>query len=196
MGSRPMREKRAGQTEKKAGKRGEPLLRRMQAAAGIFKRPRFSRRAQRAATVLTGLVLTVSCCLLAERYAVGGPQAVQTGAEPAEGMAVLILDYHQVLPTEEDLRKAREAGESGILLADFKEDLAWLTEQGVNFVLPADLKSAAQGLSDLPEKAVMLTFDGGYESFYTIVWPQLREQAAKGTVAVSGAEADFYSGSV
>ena len=42
----------------------------------------------------------------------------------------------------------------------------------------------------------MLTFDGGYESFYTIVWPQLREQAAKGTVAVSGAEADLYSGSV
>ena len=112
MGSRPMREKRAGQTEKKAGKRGELLLRRMQAAAGIFKRPRFSRRAQRAATVLTGLVLTGSCCLLAERYAVGGPQAVQTGAEPAEGMAVLILDYHQVLPTEEDLRKAREAGKT------------------------------------------------------------------------------------
>lgn len=196
MGSRPMREKRAGQTEKKAGKRGASPLERMRAAAGKFKRPRFSRRAQRAATVLTGLVLTVSCCLLAERYAVGGPQAVQTGAEPAEGMAVLILDYHQVLPTEEDLQKAREAGESGILLADFKEDLAWLTEQGVNFVLPADLKSAAQGLSDLPEKAVMLTFDGGYESFYTIVWPQLREQAAKGTVAVSGAEADLYSGSV
>ena len=196
MGSRPMREKRARQTEKKAGKRGASPLERLKAAAGKVGRHRFSRRAQRAATVLTGMVLTVGCCLLAERYAVGGPQAVQTGAEPAEGMAVLILDYHQVLPTAEDLQKAREAGESGILLADFKEDLAWLTEQGAHFVLPADLKRAAQGLSDLPEKAVMLTFDGGYESFYTIVWPQLREQSARGTVAVSGAEAGLYSGSV
>ena len=125
-------------------------------------RPHFSRRAQRAATVLTGLTLTVGCCLLAERYAVGGPEAVQTGAEPAEGMAVLILDYHQVLPTEEDLQKAREAGETGILLADFKEDLSWLAEMGANFVLPSDLKQAAQGLYDLPEKAVLLSFDGGY----------------------------------
>ena len=159
-------------------------------------RPHFSRRAQRAATVLTGLTLTVGCCLLAERYAVGGPEAVRTGAEPAEGMAVLILDYHQVLPTEEDLQKAREAGETGILLADFKEDLSWLTEMGANFVLPSDLKQAAQGLYDLPEKAVLLSFDGGYESFYTVVWPQLREQDAKGAVGVSGAACDYYSGSV
>lgn len=177
-------------------------LRRIAAAARriqrprIFKRVRFSHRAQRAATVLTGLVLTVGCCLLAERYAVGGPEAVQTGAQPAECMSVLILDYHQVLPTEEDLEKARKAGETGILLSDFKEDLNWLTQQGVNFVLPSDLKLASQGIYELPEKAVMLTFDGGYESFYTVVWPQLREQGAKGAVGVLGAEADLYSGSV
>ena len=166
-----------------------------------------NRRAEKILTVLTGTVLTLICCLLAERYARGGrEEAIQTlGA--AEAGSVLVIDYHQVLPTEQDVEAAQAAGEtSAITLAAFKEDLAWLMEQGAGFVLPGELKSAVQGLSTLPSKAVMLTFTGGYESFYTVVWPQLREAARnggtsgaaspKGCVGIIGAEAELFSGSV
>ncbi len=172
-----------------------------------FQITRLNRRAQKILTILTGTALTLICCLLAERYARGGREdAIQTlGA--AEAGSVLIIDYHQVLPTQEDVEAAQAAGESSaITLAAFKEDLEWLMENGAGFVLPSGLKRAVQGLSALPSKAVMLTFTGGYESFYTVVWPQLREAARnsntegalspKGCVGVIGAEAELYSGSV
>lgn len=172
-----------------------------------FHITRLNRRAQKILTILTGTALTLICCLLAERYARGGREdAIQTlGA--AQAGSVLIIDYHQVLPTQEDVAVALSAGEnSAITLSDFKEDLAWLMENGAGFVLPSELKKAVQGLSALPEKAVMLTFTGGYESFYTVVWPQLRESARngsttgaaspKGCVGIIGAEAELYSGSV
>ena len=173
----------------------------------LFQITHLNRRAEKILTVLTGTVLTLICCLLAERYARGGrEEAIQTlGA--AEAGSVLVIDYHQVLPTEQDVEAAQAAGEtSAITLAAFKEDLAWLMKQGAGFVLPGELKSAVQGLSTLPSKAVMLTFTGGYESFYTVVWPQLREAARnggtsgaaspKGCVGIIGAEAELYSGSV
>ena len=172
-----------------------------------FHITRLNRRAQKILTILTGTALTLICCLLAERYARGGREdAIQTlGA--AQAGSVLIIDYHQVLPTQEDVAAALSAGEdSAITLSAFKEDLAWLMENGAGFVLPSELKKAVQGLSALPEKAVMLTFTGGYESFYTVVWPQLRESARngsttgaaspKGCVGIIGAEAELYSGSV
>ncbi len=172
-----------------------------------FHITRLNRRAQKILTILTGTALTLICCLLAERYARGGREDVMQTLGAVQAGSVLVIDYHQVLPTREDVAAALTAGEdSAITLSAFKEDLAWLMENGAGFVLPSELKKAVQGLSQLPEKAVMLTFTGGYESFYTVVWPQLRESARngstsgaaspKGCVGVIGAEAELYSGSV
>ncbi len=172
-----------------------------------FQITHLNRRAQKILTILTGTALTLICCLLAERYARGGREDVVQTLGTAQAGSVLIIDYHQVLPTQEDVAAAQSAGEeSAITLSAFKEDLAWLMENGAGFILPSELKKAVQGLSSLPEKAVMLTFTGGYESFYTVVWPQLRESARngstsgadspKGCVGIIGAEADLYSGSV
>ena len=72
-----------------------------------FQITRLNRRAQKILTILTGTALTLICCLLAERYARGGREdAIQTlGA--AEAGSVLIIDYHQVLPTQEDVEAAQ-----------------------------------------------------------------------------------------
>ncbi len=166
------------------------------------KRLSFSRRTQRILTVLTGTVLTIGCCLLAEQYTGGESAAVRTSALPEAAASdgesrLLILSYHQVLPTAEDCRAAQESGEEHtLLLSDFKEDLSWLSEEGYTFLLPSDLKQAVQGIGALPEKGVLLTFEDGYESFYTVVWPQLRESGGKGAVGVIGSEADLCSGSI
>lgn len=181
---------------------------RKDAGPAEHRHPRLSRKGQKVLTVATGTVLTIGCCLLAEHYTGGKsvptasvPVMSESGGEAGASSGVekrlLILDYHQVLPTEDDVQQAAKAGEEvAIPLSAFKEDLKWLSEQGFSFVLPSELKKAVQGIGTLPEKAVLLTFDGGYESFYTVVWPQLRESGAKGCVGVIGSEADLYSGSV
>ncbi len=162
---------------------------------------RISRKAQKTAAAVTGIFLTVLCCLLAERYARGGKKlseeaAVSVLSSGASAGEVLILSYHQVLPTDEDVQKAAAAGEEyAISLSVFKQDLLYLSEQ-TSFVLPQELKKAAQGLYTLPEKSVMLTFDGGYRSFYTVVWPQLRESGGKGGVGILGEDTELYSGSL
>ncbi len=53
----------------------------------------------------------------------------------------------------------------------FRQDLQWLVDQGYSFVLPGDLAAG----KPLPPKAVMLTFDDGYVSNYTIAYPLLQE---------------------
>ena len=156
-----------------------------------------SRKTQKRLTLIAGTLLTALCCLLAERYAGrgagrSGETAVSTAAaanpftEARPSGKLLILSYPQVLP---DTVSASEEGT--LPLSTFKEDLSYLAENAA-FVLPEEVKQASQGLFSLPEKAVMLTFDG-YESFYTVVWPQLRESGGKGCVGVLGEEADLYA---
>lgn len=66
-----------------------------------------------------------------------------------------------------------------------REDLIWLRDHGYTTVLPREL--AAGRLDDgapLPKKCVMLTFDDGYESNFTLAQPLLEEYGAKAAVAV------------
>ena len=64
--------------------------------------------------------------------------------------------------------------------ARFREDLQWLDDNGYTTVLPSEL--AAGG--PLPEKAVMLTFDDGYENNYSIAYPLLKEFDAKAVISL------------
>ena len=54
------------------------------------------------------------------------------------------------------------------------EQLAWLRENGYKPVTVDQILAARKGGPDLPPKAVMLSFDDGYASFYTRVMPVLR----------------------
>lgn len=56
-----------------------------------------------------------------------------------------------------------------------REDLQWLADHGYTTILPSEL---AEG-KPLPERAVMLTFDDGYDSNYTLAYPILQEFQAK-----------------
>ncbi|STJ81357.1 lipoprotein YcdR [Escherichia coli] len=59
-----------------------------------------------------------------------------------------------------------------------REQFAWLRENGYQPVSIAQIREAHRGGKPLPEKAVVLTFDDGYQSFYTRVFPIL--QASSG----------------
>jgi biofilm PGA synthesis lipoprotein PgaB len=78
----------------------------------------------------------------------------------------ITLCYHDIpeTPVEKD----------DISQKDFINQIEYLRTHGFTFVSPADVLAASRGAKALPDKAVMLTFDDAYESFYRFVYPALR----------------------
>jgi len=66
----------------------------------------------------------------------------------------------------------------------FRAQVAWLLAQGYTTVLFSDLLKAHKNEKQLPEKAVLITFDDGYENNYTQAYKILRELGAKGNIFI------------
>ena len=66
----------------------------------------------------------------------------------------------------------------------FRSQISWLSAHGYTTVLFSDLLKAYKGEKELPEKAVLITFDDGYENNYTHAYKILRELGAKGNIFV------------
>jgi peptidoglycan/xylan/chitin deacetylase (PgdA/CDA1 family) len=64
----------------------------------------------------------------------------------------------------------------------FRAQISWLLARGYTTLLFSDLVKARSGGKKLPEKAVLITFDGAYENTYTRAYAILRELGAKGNV--------------
>src|SRR5262245_12348742 len=60
---------------------------------------------------------------------------------------------------------------TGRLLIQFFD---WLKGSGWTAVSLDDLAAAARGLRPIPEKSILITFDDGYRSLYTRVFPLLK----------------------
>ncbi len=96
-----------------------------------------------------------------------GAGASSMAAPPPPG-AFLALCYHNVEDADPDQNY------DGVTTAKLVEQLAWLQDQGYKAVSIDDLLAARAGKKTLPEKAMLLSFDDGYESFYTRVYPILK----------------------
>lgn len=110
---------------------------------------------------------------------------------PAAGAAgaYRVLCYHDV---REDVRVRPDpyAVDTAQLVAQF----AWMKENGVQVIGMDDVIAAREGRKPLPEKAVMLTFDDGYRSVYTRVYPLLKLFNYPAVVALSGSWLDAPAG--
>lgn len=78
----------------------------------------------------------------------------------------LALCYHDI-PEEVNLDNY------GVDQASFVQQIEYLRTHGYNFISLEDVIMANKGEKTLPEKAVLLTFDDGYLSFYEFVSPLL-----------------------
>ena len=95
--------------------------------------------------------------------------------EPAPSCSKLyILMYHDVVEGD-----GSGCNDWTITTGRLREDLQWMTDQGFTFYLPREL---AQGVP-LAEKSVMITFDDGYASNYTLAYPLLKEFGAKAVIS-------------
>lgn len=99
------------------------------------------------------------------------------------GSSFLILNYHDILEEEERVPPFDRIGVNKLHL---EEHFAWLKKNNYHVISVQDLINAQQGEKALPSKAVMLTFDDGFLSFYTRAMPLLKKFKYPATLAIVG----------
>lgn len=102
----------------------------------------------------------------------------------AAGNQFIALNYHDIIPEEE---RVPPFDRVAVSQAHFESHFAWLKQSGYKVVSLEEIITASQGGRPLPEKSVLLTFDDGYESFYTRVYPLLKKYRYPAVVALVGA---------
>lgn len=105
------------------------------------------------------------------------------GAAYAKEPTFLVLNYHDI-PTADDARRSLNKMDVGV--EHLEQHLNWLKKNGYKIVSVQNIFDAAEGKGALPDKAVLLTFDDGYVSFYTRVFPLLKKYRYPATVALVG----------
>lgn len=95
----------------------------------------------------------------------------------------LILNYHDILSAED---AQRSLNKMDVGVEHLEQHLEWLKKNGYKIVSVQHIVDAAAGKGTLPDKAALLTFDDGYLSFYTRVFPLLKKHRYPATVALVG----------
>ena len=107
---------------------------------------------------------------------------------PSMGLAdpldeFVVLSYHDVRDSvTEDAKTAK----TDVSTANLVKQFNWLKQEGYHIIAVEDLLQAQAGNKHLPDKAVLLSFDDGYGSFFTTVFPLLKKFQYPALVAVVG----------
>lgn len=99
-----------------------------------------------------------------------------------------MLAYHDV---EDDAADQRYLS---VRTSALNEQIAWLLHNGYHAISVQDILDAHYGLKSLPPKAFLLSFDDGYSSFYTRVWPLLKARNVPALWAPVGSWVDTPAG--
>ncbi|TRW95122.1 poly-beta-1,6-N-acetyl-D-glucosamine N-deacetylase PgaB [Candidatus Methylobacter oryzae] len=101
----------------------------------------------------------------------------------AEEHHFIVLNYHDIVKADSP-RSSLNAMD--VSVDHFEEHLLWLKKNGYKIVSVQNVLDAAAGKNSIPDKSVLLTFDDGYQSFYTRVFPLLKKYHYPATVALIG----------
>lgn len=138
-------------------------------------------RAGRIYPVIVVAVLAAALVVSASAVSVGD-------ASLRQGEAKLpVVMYHQLTKSE------ARAGRYVLMLDQFEKDLKYLSERGYKSVTVKQLLDYSEGKGNIPEKAIMITFDDGCETLYEYALPLLEKYGFTAVGFVVGALADYYS---
>ncbi|MFJ2485106.1 poly-beta-1,6-N-acetyl-D-glucosamine N-deacetylase PgaB [Pseudomonas sp. NPDC087639] len=118
--------------------------------------------------LLLGVLLASACAQQAPAFTPPSERPVAASEKPWPKNHVLGIAYHDVEDRDPDQAVVAVRTERLI------EQLAWLRENGYKPVTVDQIMAARKGGPELPAKAILLSFDDGYSSFYTRVLPVLR----------------------
>lgn len=82
-----------------------------------------------------------------------------------------VIMYHDVIK-----KRGRGSVWFDITEAEFREQMDWITEQGVTPISLEQLHRHLTRGEEVPEKSVVLTFDDNYQGFNDIAYPILKEK--------------------
>ena len=104
-------------------------------------------------------------------------------AQDAQDLApdFITLCYHEVIPAPSE---EIAPDTMPVLLTELTDHFDWLRENGYTPVGVDDILAARESGKPLPPKAVLLSFDDGYVSFYNIVFPLLKAYRYKAMLAL------------
>lgn len=91
-----------------------------------------------------------------------------------------ILMYHHIVKVKSDSNGAV------ISVNKFKTDMEILKENGYTPVFYENLVDYVYEGKELPNRAIIITFDDGYESNYELAYPILKELEMKATISIIG----------
>ncbi|MGV2909751.1 poly-beta-1,6-N-acetyl-D-glucosamine N-deacetylase PgaB [Achromobacter sp. AGC25] len=143
--------------------------------------------------ILAGLLLLVILALTAcakdiPVYTPPAERPVTASEQPWKPGQFLALAYHDVEDEDPD------QGFLSVRTDRLVEQLAWLRANGYQAVSVDQILTARQGGKPLPDRAVLLSFDDGYRSFYTRVLPILKAYGWPALLAPVGVWMDTPAG--
>ncbi|MCI4407014.1 MAG: poly-beta-1,6-N-acetyl-D-glucosamine N-deacetylase PgaB [Sulfuricurvum sp.] len=92
-----------------------------------------------------------------------------------------ILSYHEIADKSETLDSTYAVSPS-----NFDQQMNWLIENGYHFVNIDDIINYRKHGKALPNKAVLITFDDGYQSVYDNAYPILKKHKIPFVIALVG----------
>ena len=95
----------------------------------------------------------------------------------------IVLNFHEV---NDDQRQGQGLAALSLETTELIAQFSWLRENNYHPVSLEDILQASKGGRRLPQNAVLLTFDDGYRSVYTRVFPLLRLFEYPALVALAG----------
>lgn len=115
-------------------------------------------------------IIMLTACISQSRTSFIPPQDRESllAEQPWPHNGFVAISWHNVEDEAADQRFM------SVRTSALREQFAWLRENGYQPVSIAQIREAHRGGKPLPEKAVVLTFDDGYQSFYTRVFPILQ----------------------
>lgn len=105
----------------------------------------------------------------------------------AGGVELPVIMYHSILKDE------ARAGQYVLSPAALAADLDYLQHNGYETVTVSELVDYVDGVGDLPEKPVLITFDDGFYNNYLYAYPLLAERDMQAVVSVIGEQTALYT---
>lgn len=110
------------------------------------------------------------------------PKVPWNGAPVTQDFAVPVLMYHRVCDLTPREARSPLMCDLTVSPADFEAQIKYLAEHGFTFVSVEEIQRAIINGTPLPEKAVAITMDDGYQDNFTHAFPILQKYGAAGTV--------------
>ncbi len=104
--------------------------------------------------------------------------------QASQDYGAVVLMYHHLVPDAE-MASGKYAGNNAIIsVSQFAEEMRYLSEHGYHTFKMSEVAAILHNSLPFPEKSVIITFDDGYASNYTLAYPILQDYNLKASIAV------------